>query len=185
MPDFRMPRPDYLGSSALSSLMPLRPLPVSTYLSLVALAQSAPHTPPVSSASRPRGSGLFETLLGDPRALYQEVLEDPNRFEEGVIELSQQLVSGATSLDALTSMEKDLLDRAVLDWSRPRHSSPGPSAQPSSTSSGVPEEVELSYAEAMDDPDVELEYREHGPPVPLSLTPDLLTEAPPTFWWRQ
>lgn len=165
--------------------MPLRPLPVSTYLSLVALAQSAPHTPPVSSASRPRGNGLFETLLGDPLVLYQEVLEDPNRFEDGVVELVQQLVSGATSLDALTSMEKDLLDRAVLDWSRPRHSSPGPGAKPSGISSSVPEEVELSYAEAMDDPDVELEYREHGPPVPLSLTPDLLTETPPTFWWRQ
>jgi hypothetical protein len=166
--------------------MPLQPLPVTTYLSLVASAQSAPTAPHASSVSTAgRRSGLFETLLGDPRVLYQEVLEDPSRFEPEAMDLIQRLVAGAVSLDALTSTEREMLDRAVLDWSRPRHSSRGSSTSPSTISSDLPEEVERSYQEALEDPDVELEYREGGPPVPVSLAPEVPTDPVPTFWWRQ
>jgi hypothetical protein len=149
------------------------------------LAQRRGLTPPASNVSERRRSGLFETLLGDPRVLYQEMLEDPSRFDAEVTELVLRLVAGATNLESLTSEEREVLDRAVLDWASPRHSSRGPSPSSTPTSSGLPEEVERPYAELLEDSDVELEYREGGPPVPISLAPEMPHDPVPTFWWRQ
>jgi len=135
-----------------------------------------------------RQSGLFTALLGDPKVLYYEILEDPERFEDGVSDLVQQLVAGARTLESLTRDEHNLLDRATLDWSTPRHRTPG-SAEPRPISrDSVPPAVEhLTYEDALADPAVELEYSEDGRHVPIlegSAAPDIPGEAPETFWWR-
>lgn len=163
--------------------MPLKPLPVATYLKACELVRmrGPAQSPP------PRSRGLFEAMIGDPRVLYYELLEDPTRFEEGTSELVQQLVAGARSLSSLNQQEMYLLDRAVLDWTKPRHSSPGPVATSSRTSPPLPAALaHLTREELLDDPGVELEYREDGQHMPvIDLAPEIPMERPTTFWWRK
>lgn len=177
--------PDFL---ALNSWQTLSSALVPRLSSLQALAEEETNR----LSSKPgsiieKRDGLFTVLLGDPRVLYYELLEDPSRFEEGVSDLIQQLVSGARSLESLSTDEMQLLDRAVVDWTRPRHRTSA-SSQPSLESNVSQPAVEyLSREEAVADPEVDLEYREDGQHVPIlegTATPEIPTEAPSTFWWR-
>jgi hypothetical protein len=131
---------------------------------------------------------LFDALVGDPRVLYYELMEDPSRFEEEVATLVQQIVSGQKPYESLSSTEKTLLDRATLDWARTRHQKPK-APSPISSKSPAPTQPEavqhLTRAEAVSDPSVELEYREDGRHVPLQTTPEPDIPAAPTFWWRK
>ena len=129
---------------------------------------------------------LFDAILGDPRVLYYELMEDPSRFEEGTAELIQQIVSGQKPYETLSAAEKNQLNLATLDWARSRHQK-----RESPTSSGPPvqrsEAVKhLTRAEALADPSVELEYREDGQHMPVTSeapSPDI--PKAPTHWWRK
>lgn len=98
-----------------------------------ALVSMSEKQPP---AAAKRG-GLFLGLLKDPHALLQDLLESPNKYEEGVSTLLQDLVAGRRRLDELTDQEMLLLDRATVDFAQPaRHNrvippphSPAPVAQ--------------------------------------------------------
>jgi hypothetical protein len=48
-----------------------------------------------------------------------DLLSNPEKYEDGVAELVQELHSGAKSLDQLSEPEKDLLDRATIDFNSP------------------------------------------------------------------
>jgi hypothetical protein len=137
------------------------------------------------SRKRPSESakGLFECLVGEPRALYYEMLEDPSRFEEGAVELVQMLVTGQRQSSSLSPAERTLLDHATLDWARPRHRHAG-----GSTSGETPVRSEaidhLTFQDLLDDPNVDLVQNEDGTLSPLEPEPVVPEEKPDTFWWR-
>jgi hypothetical protein len=62
--------------------------------------------------------GLFSALLRDPKILLQDLLVNPEKYEDGVASLVQELVSSNRGLDDLNSNEMELLDRATLDFSQ-------------------------------------------------------------------
>lgn len=178
--------PDFL---ALNSWQALQPALVPTFKSVSDLARDALEAERHRPASTiGKQDGLFAALLGDPRILYYELMEDPSRFEEGVSDLTQQLVSGARSMQSLAPDEVEMLNRAVIDWTRPRHRSL-PSKPSNLESSDSPSAADyLTMEEALADPDVELEYSEDGRHMPIfedSPGPDIPDEAPPTFWWAK
>lgn len=130
-----------------------------------------------------RRSGLFDALVGEPRTLYYEMLEDPSRFEEGAMDVVLQLVTGQRTNSSLSSTEQSLLDRATLDWARPRHKPSGgaPSVAPERKNEAI---EYLTYQELLEDPAVDLVYNEDGSPTPLEAEPLIPAEKPATFWWR-
>ena len=153
--------------------------------SLFALAES--HRLAGESA-KPKSPGLFDALVGDPRVLYYELMEDPSRFEEETATLVQQMVSGQKQYENLSSAERTMLDRATLDWARSRHQKP--TTPPGSSKPRAPAQPEavrhLTRADAIADPSVELEYREDGQHVPIQHTSSALDiPKPPTNWWRK
>lgn len=103
--------------------MPQLPAPkFPSFSELVGAIESAP--------PETKRSGLFLDLVGDPQVLYQDLLEDPNRYEEGVSNLLQDLTSGQRSIDELSKTEMHLLDRAVLDFNQPKRPRPEPKLAP-------------------------------------------------------
>ena len=135
---------------------------------------------------KPRATGLFSALIGDVRILYQELLEDPGRFDERAAELLQNLSSGGQQLSTLTPEEMDVLDAATLDYARPRRSQPSSETK----SKRLPEEPTavkyLTRREALEDPSVPLVYNEGGGFTPLSEeSSSLPIERPSTFWWKK
>lgn len=59
---------------------------------------------------------LFSALLGDPHLLWQDLLRSPTRYEDGVAELVQRLISASATISTLSERELALLDRATLDF---------------------------------------------------------------------
>lgn len=59
-------------------------------------------------------------LLGDPKVLMQDVLSDPDKYEEEVFSLTQDLASGRRAMSDLKEHEMQLLDRATIDFTQPR-----------------------------------------------------------------
>jgi hypothetical protein len=141
-----------------------------------ALTQSAE-----TNAEPKRREGLFTALIGDPAVLYQEYLEEPEKFNPELGDLLQQLIAGQKKLDELRPSEMGQLDAAVLDFAEPRRT-PKPQVQ-SAEEPRAPAALEhvLSLEDALADDSIELEYRE-GALVPITDGPD---ESPPTYWWRQ
>ena len=142
-----------------------------TFTSLVESEGLAP------AQAKPMEMGLFSALIGDPRVLYYELLEDPRRFEPEAESLVQQLVSGARTTESLSPAEMEVLNRATIDMTGPRHKEE-PQVLP----------VELVPASAnplLDEEDKELEYMDDGKLVTLDESTPLPEEAPATFWWRQ
>jgi hypothetical protein len=89
---------------------------------------------------RPKPSGLFEGLLGDPAALLEDVQRNPAKYEEGVSELLSSITQGLKPLADLNVAERGLLDRATLDYAQaprrepPAAPPPSPPKQPEPTS---------------------------------------------------
>jgi len=79
--------------------------------------------PPVSSEGGPRDAGLFSAYLGRPEPLFQDLVHDPSRYEEGVDVLLQRLISGET-VAQLKPEEVDLLNRATLEFLQPTPKEP-------------------------------------------------------------
>lgn len=50
--------------------------------------------------------------------MFDDLLRDPSKYETGVSELLQELMSGSKTLETLSPMEQTLLDNATLDFNR-------------------------------------------------------------------
>lgn len=114
-------------ASPLLTLMQLHPLLPSKFPTLSELARTPSVSPPSSNAS-----GLFCTLVGQPEYMLDDLLRDPKKYETGVSELLQSLVSGSKTLQTLSSEEMTLLDRATLDLNRSSSKKPFESSEDSS-----------------------------------------------------
>lgn len=102
------------GSSALINLLPLLQLATPTFPSLTNCVRES------TSIERPKKrKGLFSELIGDPQIIFQDLLLNPNKYEEGVSELIQDLVSKRKTLERLDEREMQMLDRAVIDYNSP------------------------------------------------------------------
>jgi hypothetical protein len=77
-------------------------------------------------ANEPKPTGLFSAMVGDPDVLYQDLLDNPSRYEEGVSSLLLGLTSGERRISDISKQEMELLDRAVLDLGQPRRDKPKP-----------------------------------------------------------
>jgi hypothetical protein len=177
--------PDFLALKDLQPLQPPTALTLPTFFEMA--QQDAKEIQQQTSA--PSGSlfgkqSLFTALVGDPKILLREYLEDPRRFDAATAELIQQLSHGTRLLSDLSPEELQLLDLATIEYASPRHSQKQfdnnkLDSQPHSA-------VEhLTHQELMSDDDVELEYREDGKHVPLTNVPDIPMDAPSTMWWQK
>jgi hypothetical protein len=160
--------PDY---STLPGSEQLKPLSVPRFPTFFELASQT------ESPSKKRETGLFEGLLGDPTVLFNDLLDNPGKYEAGVDQVVQRLVSGQASLDDLNEQERQLLDRATLDFSQPRRSeeplSPKPAPRRDPADDLEPEELgdELGPQEPGDEEDEERKPTT-GPQGPMKA-----------FWW--
>jgi len=115
-------------------LSPLSTPPLNLPPSLALLAPTFPSFTALVSMSDlpqkgPQRDGLFGALLRDPRVLLQDLLANPEKYEDGVASLVQELAAGSRKLDDLAPAEVELLDRATVDFNQPtrrREVSPDP-----------------------------------------------------------
>jgi hypothetical protein len=167
-----------------SILLPLPVLPVLRPLDFSHFVQEEVTALAVSNFNKSNATQkrLFEELLGDPQVLYQEVTEDPSRFEKGILELLLPLVSGQRDNSQLTAEERDSLDRATLDWALPRHQSTGglPLPEPAREPAAL---QHLTQEPDLMDEALDLQQLDDGSFRPLPEAPKP-TDKPPTFWWR-
>jgi cell division septation protein DedD len=64
--------------------------------------------------------------------MLDDLLRSPEKYEPGVAELLQELVSGHKSLSSLADSEMAVLDRATLDFNRSSSKKPSETSTPSS-----------------------------------------------------
>ena len=107
------PSPTSSRVSPLISLMQLHPLLPPKFPTWSELTQT-----PSDSPRSSRRQGLFDSLIGDPHVMFDDLLRDPSKYEEGVAELLMSLVSGRRKLIDLSPTEMEALDRATLDFNR-------------------------------------------------------------------
>ncbi len=163
-----VPPPVTLPPPSLQAVRPPEaPLPPSMSPSVIE---------PVEPSRPGRNRGLFESLIADPRVLFHGLLETPESYESGVSELLQNLVSGRRNREELTQQERELLDRATVEFAtakRPQQDggATAPSSQAAKTKRPLtpPEEVELIY-------------QDRGPHIPVTAD---IPDSPPSFWWKK
>lgn len=117
---------DVRHSSPLMTLMGVQPVLPARFPTLEEL------TTPVTSKDSASSNtpGLFRSLVGDPRVVFEDLLRSPEKYEPGVDQLLQELMTGSKSLDTLSTQDQALLDRSVLDLNRSSSKEP---ASPSKT----------------------------------------------------
>jgi len=64
-----------------------------------------------------KDQGIFEALLGDPRALFQDLIDDPSRYGPEVSALIQEMMAGK-QLSELTDDERAMLDAATVEFAQ-------------------------------------------------------------------
>ena len=167
--------PDFLASNKLKPLLPQTAETFPSFAQFVGGLVTAPKPE--------KKQELFEALVGDARELFQELLEDPSRYETGVSEALQQLINGTKKFQDLEQYDRDLLNRATVDFATAK--SPTPSrdrtAQPQAQAQagGLPVAAQAAMGSFEREP--ELEWRDEGHPAPVIEIPD----TPPSFWWRK
>lgn len=175
--------PDFLAMNTWSSSETSLPAPAFPTFSELVQREADERANPKTE----RTKGLFEALIGDPRILYQELLEDPNRFDSSASQVIQELATGARKLEDLNPEEHELLNAATLDFSRPRR--PQPSSKPTVTKSPEMSTAakHLAREKALADPTVDLVHQDGGKPTPLSeeTAQVMPAERPTTFWWKK
>lgn len=147
---------EYLDSFRQSVLRPSTLPPLKKYLALCELDGERE----TAEGKADRRRGLFESLIGDPRVLFYDLLDEPDSYESGTAELLQELINGK-KIDELTPEQIALLDRAVLVHAStkiPRKSKPKTPDSALRMVSGEDEE-------------------ESGP--------TFVMPTGPTFWWRR
>jgi hypothetical protein len=70
-----------------------------------------PEAPPKDTAK-----GLFETYLGNLSALYEDAHRHPDKYEEDTRELIDRLMHQNKGTEGASPQEKEMLDKAVLDF---------------------------------------------------------------------
>jgi len=149
------PRAPFIDILTTNSLKPLSPPKPPRFPTLYELAGGTDTVEPLES----RGD-LFGSLIGDPRVLFQDVLDRPDDYEEGLAELLIELLDGKTKADELDPTRRDMLNRSVLDFAQP----PRPK-EPPVVRRQAPEALHMA----------EREYEDY-------YEPDLPSEPKP-FWW--
>ncbi len=164
--------PDFLASN---SLKPLQAPTAPTFPSWSKLVGG--HV----TASKPEPKKeLFEALIGDARVLFQELLEDPSRFEPGVDELLQEVIGGTKTFAELGRTDRDLLNRATVDFATAKRPTPAKTeCAPRPQAGQLPTAARAAMGSFDEEP--ELEWRESGRHAPVIDIP----EGPPTFWWKK
>jgi len=97
--------------------------------------------------------------------LFQDLLDHPDQYEEGVDELLQLLLSGRRNLSELDRHEQDLLNRATVVFAQSSHQVPK-ALQPSVA---TPSEEDYEGLEDIVEPE----------PVGYNIPQDV-----PEGWWR-
>jgi hypothetical protein len=150
---------DYLDSFRQSILKRSTLPPLESYRTS---SESVGAMGQVAEKAAPR-KGLFESLIGDPRVLFYDLLDAPDSFEPGTAELLQELISGKPQ-ESLTKEQASLLDRATLVYASVKKPKPTKGLE----SRGMPEAAKMASRDEEDEPEVTI--------------PELPTG--PTFWWR-
>jgi hypothetical protein len=120
--------------------------------------------------------GLFASLVGDPTVLFDDLLRSPEKYEPQVEGLLLELMTGRKRLQDLPTEDREVLDRATLDWNRKTSSSP-PSNSPTTSS-----ETELQKTSSEDS---EKPKKERDPEPEREIPSDLLPdEELIPFWFR-
>jgi len=158
--------PDFLAEN---SLRPLSPLMAPTSPTLFALSGES-----VTAKKRVGRRELFDALIGDARVLFQEYLDDPDRFEDGTGELLQEMVNGRKKFSDLERKDKDLMNRAAIDFASSKGPAPKKERAPRHQSRELPAAAQMASGELAWSDD-----GKHSPP-----TPDI-PNKPATFWWRK
>jgi hypothetical protein len=71
-----------------------------------------------------RPTGMFEGLLmSEPNVLFNDLLRHPKKYEPGVQHLLQLLISGHDPTN-LHQQDRELLDRATIDFAQPYREPP-------------------------------------------------------------
>jgi hypothetical protein len=137
----------------------VQPLPPLRFPTLAELANETTPAPP----SKPQT--LFN-MVGDPALLFNDLLDNPEKYGEGVDTLLQQLVQGQKKLEDLNAQDVQLLNNAAVSFvqapSKKAAPLPRRRVQPAK-----PEESDLD---------------EHGAPVPSE---ELVLPEAPSFWWKR
>ena len=100
---------------------------------------------------------MFESLVGDPKVLFYDLLDNPDKYEPAAAELIQLMIAGKKNLPDLDEAELRLLDRAVVDYNR------APTPRPTSTTPKQDTRPVLPKAE--------------------KETPPPMVDGAPAFWW--
>jgi hypothetical protein len=149
---------------------------------------SSPSIGELATVDPGRKTGLFGSLINDPRVMFYALLDRPESFEPGVSELLQKLISGKTKNDELTREELSLLDRAVIDFvyeKRPQAKVEEP------VDHEDPDALKAASGE-LDEDELEVEDAEEGElplggdqlgEAPVALRPPIEMPEVPTFWW--
>lgn len=156
------------GLPLSSELTGLPPVAFPSFPTVKELATSTEAT----SSTRP--TGLFEELLQSrPEAIYIDLLDHPEKFEDGVKELVEELVARPR---ALSDKERDLMNRAVLDFvAKPKDKPRAPAKKPEVSRLGMDETLgdedlaTLLAGDAGDDDAPIAASSSNGEPAP--------------FWW--
>lgn len=150
------PRAPFIDTLMPNNLTPLSPPAPPRFPTLFELAGA------VDTVERPEPkTDLFGNLIGDPRVLFQDVLDRPEDYEEGLAELLIELLDGRTKPEELDPTRRDMLNRSVLDFAQP----PRPKQQQPVVRQQAPEAMQMA----------EDEYEEY-------YEPELPSEPQP-FWW--
>lgn len=119
-------------------------------------------------------SGLFHSLIKDPRVLYQAYLDHPDLFEEDVASLLTRLVSSPTLLDDLSEEDLLRLDQATATYAQYRPKKEEPKSPQATRPSATAEE-----SEGLSDPPW---LRATGASLP-QMTAPMEIPTVPTRWW--
>jgi len=168
---------DQLRSAGLSNdsvlpwLKPLPPLPVLKFPTMEELIAQEVSGPPVAA-----DNGLFSQLVGDPLVLYREYLDDPDRFDESLGLLLQELVTNRKKLEELTGQEVEQLNKATVELAQYE---PKPKKQPAPQP-----RASASSEDSYEGEEEEVPWKGVGPSLPeMPMTAELPTA--PSFWWKK
>lgn len=121
----------------------------------------------VATGAPPEKRDLYGNLIGDHLVLFQDVLDRPEDYEEGLPELLTELINGK-KLDELDPMQRDMLNRAAIDFVQ----TPARRQKPVTQGPPVKQPVPDAVAAALGEHDSDGE----SPDIPA---------GPPTFWWTR
>lgn len=150
----------FLASLAPISLMPLSPPAPPRFPTLFELAGETESAPPERQQKE-----LFESLISDPLILFQAVVDDPDRYEEGLSDLLVEVINGRQSLDTMSRGAKDLLNRAVVDFATQTHTPKRKVEQ--APAPHIPSAVQAAMSAPAETHEIEL------------------PATPPSFWWTR